>query len=265
MNRQKLNKFLKKYNSIPRKKLSQNFMINDSYAQKIVGLVPSAGIDSIVEIGPGFGSLTEHLVELNKNLTLVEKDPQICKFLMDRYQLQAKIINADFTKLNSDIFKSLKKYLIIGNVPYNVSKRIIRFMIDHHREINQAIITLQQEVAHRLTALPGTKDYGGLTVLLQNIADVKKKFDIPPAVFYPQPKVNSSVVVIDFFTKPRFVDPQKLIPLITICFKHRRKTLRNNLKCSFENSKLKSIEKYLDLRAEQLSLKDFKILAEKLF
>lgn len=265
MNRQELNKFLKKYNSVPRKKLSQNFMVDHTYAQRIVGLIPSSGIDSIVEVGPGFGSLTEHLVKLDKDLTLVEKDPQICKFLIDRYQHQAEIINADFTKLNSDFFKSLKNYLIIGNVPYNVSKRIIRFMIDHHREINQAIITLQQEVASRLTAFPGTKDYGGLTVLLQNIADIKKKFDIPPGVFFPQPKVNSSVVVIDFFTEPRFVDPEKLIPLITLCFKHRRKTLRNNLKSSFENSKLESVEKYLELRAEQLSLEDFKILSEKLF
>jgi len=255
--------FFKKTNSIPKKSMGQNFLIDKNISTKIAALLPHKINGNLIEIGPGFGSITDEFANRDEGLFLIEKDKKIADFLKVKYKDKYKIFNNDFITLKKDLILDKKNNWILGNLPYYISNKVIRWLIDNHIFFEGAIFTFQKDVVNRFIAKPRTKDYGINTLLLNYISDIKYCFDIKPASFYPRPRVLSSVVKITIKTNipENFNFLKKLIPL---SFRLRRKTLENNLKQLFERTKLQSLDFNLKQRAEELTSEQFIILADKL-
>jgi 16S rRNA (adenine1518-N6/adenine1519-N6)-dimethyltransferase len=252
--------FIKKYmetmNMSPLKKWGQNFLIDNTMAEKIISLLEIEPNEHICEIGPGFGALTEQLIKNNVFLDVYEIDPKLTVYLNNKY---GDIENINI--YNQDILKvDLKKYdRIVSNLPYYLTTDIINQIIKQTGRIKTAVLTIQKEVFTRLTAKPGRKEYGPLAIMIEYVGNCQKMFDIKPASFYPVPPVDSIVIKIDFKTEIDTEEVQKLHILTNQLFKKRRKTILNNL-MRFLNDKnkanqlLKELNTNSLMRPEQLSL-----------
>lgn len=263
MNTKDIKDFFKKTNSIPKKSMGQNFLIDNNISKKFADLLPYDINGNLIEIGPGFGSISEKFIDRKLNYILIEKDKKISDFLKAKYIDKFKIYNADFLKLDKNLFLKNKHNWVIGNLPYYISNKVIRWIVDNHTYITGAIFTFQKDVVNRIIAKPKTKEYGINTVLLNYISDIKYCFDIKPNSFYPRPRVLSSVIkiIIKNNIPDNFEFLKKLIPL---SFRLRRKTLENNLKINFDKKKLISLDFDLKKRAEELTSEEFIILANRL-
>ncbi len=262
----------------PKKSLGQNFLKDKNIARKIVDLLDLEQGDVVLEIGPGTGALTRLLLDYDIHLTAVELDERACAYLKSEFDEPGNpgftLLNRDFAEFDlREIIKPGKKLKVIGNIPYNISGKVLSLLFENAEYIKSAVITVQKEVAQRLTASPGNKDFGILTVALQLRGRAKKEFDIPAQCFKPPPNVMSSVVKIDFFNRhiPHF-EFESIMSLVRSAFNQRRKTLKNSLKNYIESTTDKSILEFIDLvveksksinvstfskRAEQLSIDDF--------
>ncbi|HEY6843992.1 MAG TPA: 16S rRNA (adenine(1518)-N(6)/adenine(1519)-N(6))-dimethyltransferase RsmA [Thermoanaerobaculia bacterium] len=205
---------------IPKKKWGQNFLRNKAAVEKIVAAIDPQPGEVIVEIGPGEGVLTEHLVKLGNELAAIEIDPELATRLRQRF---GNII------INDDALEAplpARPFRAVGNLPYNAGTPILRRVIaDAH--FRRAVFMLQKEVADRLVAKPGDEQYGFLTLYRQLYATARILMTLEPGSFYPRPKVRSAVVVLDGERKPYASDD--LIELISAAFRMRRKKLVNNL------------------------------------
>ena len=217
---------------------------------------------SIIEIGPGYGALTQKLLSSTNNLIAIEIDNELTKNLKEKFP-QLHLINEDFLETDlSKLSKSGKKLRIVGNIPYNITSPILFKLIENNKLIKDAVFMVQLEVAKRMTANKGIKDYGILAVVLKYFTETKLCFKISPNVFYPKPKVFSALVHIRFKEIAESIEEQKLfIAIVKAAFGNRRKTLKN----SFSNSIFHEIDFSnsgidLSLRAENLSVDDFIIL-----
>ena len=246
----------------PLKKFGQNYLTDNNILNKIVSEIDPSENDCIIEIGPGTGSLTEKLVSKVKNLTAIEIDSRVIENLKTKFPL-LNIIHKDFLKTDLTEFASSKKLRIVGNIPYNLTSPIIFSMIENIDLINDSVLMVQYEVAKRITAKKGTKDYGILSVLLNYFADVKLCFKVSPNVFYPKPKVYSSIIHIYFNKKVNAsVDNNLFIKIVKASFGNRRKTLKNSLSNSiFGDLDFTGSGIDLSLRAEQLATEQFIELA----
>jgi len=267
MKRNEIKNILFKLRSFPKKKLGQNFLSDEETAKKIVNCLPYRIGGNLIEIGPGLGALTKYTSEkYRKNIILVEKDKNLSNYLSEVYS-DIKLINNDFLNLEfNDLIKGNENW-IIGNLPYNISKQILRKIIDNRKKIQGAVLTLQKEVTNRLTASPRCKDYAAITVLFSFISSVALQFDIDKEYFYPIPGVTSSVIRIDIDNdraEKLFKDFNFFKKTVKLCFMHRRKNLRNNLKKNFSLDLIKKINIDLDKRAEELTLNEFIELSEVL-
>ncbi len=259
----------------PRKRLGQNFLVDEKISERIAGLL-GEGKDPVIEIGGGFGSLTEFLVKRSGSLYVLEVDPALHAFLVKRFEGSGLILE------KKDILRtSFKEYCrqpgdkisIIGNLPYAITSPILLHLIEQREFLREAVITVQQEVAERLTARPRTKAYGSLSCFVQCFTDCRSQFNIPPSAFYPVPEVNSEVVRLRFLETPR-VSPKNLEfmqRVIRTGFGKRRKTLANALTDLGEPfSKEFLFELFRDLgfsekaRAEELALEEFARLSDRL-
>ena len=244
----------------PLKRFGQNYLTDDNILNKIVKEIAPLESDNIIEIGPGRGALTRKLWERNKNLTSVEIDFRVIEYLKEEFP-DLNIINADFLELQlKPLYKKLNKKLrIAGNIPYNITSPIIFKLIENNDIVQDAVLMVQYEVAKRMTANTGTKDYGILAVLLQYFAEVKFCFKISPNVFYPRPKVHSAL--LHFYFKESAVpviEHEFFIKIVKASFGNRRKTLKNSLSNSiFRNINFSDSGIDLNLRAEQLKPDDF--------
>ena len=215
-----------------RKKWGQNFLIDPNIVKKIYRTIDPIDSDNILEIGPGEGVLTKIILpEVNKMVS-IEIDPVLVNKLNNSNQLKKlKVVNKDILKTNIydlDIDNPVK---IIGNIPYNITSQIIFWLIEQLDYWSDAFIMVQKEVAHRLIAKVGTKEYSRLTVVVGAYLDVDYCFTIPPTVFIPKPKVDSAFIR---FTKKRnaLIEDHKYIrfnKLVRAAFNQRRKMLRNSL------------------------------------
>jgi len=276
----------------PKKSLGQNFLVDKNFAKKIVDALETDGEDIIVEIGPGTGSLTDFLAVRNCNLVLVEIDPRAIEILKKKYSHLPKIkfINDDFTKINllkilagfhnlSYNEKSLnpnlfeKKIKIIGNIPYYLTSQVFFKIFDNSDIIESSILTIQKEVAQRITATAGCKEYGILSVATKINAEARILFDIPPSCFYPPPKVISSVIELKIQRKFSKFEFDEIMILIRTAFNQRRKIIKNSIRdyisqrVGDEKKTEKIIQKidyYLHRRPEELSYIDFKELYESI-
>ena len=198
-------KILSAWNLRPQKRLSQNFLTDPSFAENIIKKAEINQNDTILEIGAGIGALTVPAAFLAKKVYAVEKDSRLITLLKTECLTDnisnVEVINEDILNLNlKDIVKS-SSIIVIGNLPYNISSQIIVKLINERDIIRKAIVTLQKEMAQRLLAKPCCKDYGRLTVMLNYCSSVSKLADIDPHLFYPKPKVSSSVINITFNKK----------------------------------------------------------------
>lgn len=266
---QQAKKYLQILSASPRKKLGQNFMIHESDLSFIADALSCDAGEQVLEIGPGLGFLTRFLLQKRLKVTAVEKDKSYAKFLRDYFsQTSFKVFEKDILKVNLKTDLTLAGPVrLYGNIPYSITTPILEWMIGQRNQIREAVLTTQLEVADRLTAVPGAKAWGSLSIFLQVVADVQKIRKIEASSFYPAPKVDSAVIKISFLDKLRYVigNEAKFFSLVRRAFQKRRKTLLNalkderearysksNLLRAFKRSKIDPIR-----RAETLSIKEW--------
>jgi 16S rRNA (adenine1518-N6/adenine1519-N6)-dimethyltransferase len=245
----------------PLKRLGQNFLKDKNILRKIYEFINPQEGERIIEIGPGEGALTEFLISSRAEVIAIEIDKRVIEHLQSSFP-DIKIINQDFLEVDLTQFHS-SDLRIVGNIPYNITSPIIFKLIENHNLIRDAIFMVQYEVAKRITAKKGSKDYGILSVLLSYFAETELCFKVSPNVFYPKPKVFSAVVKIKFKENIDESLKKTFIQIVKAAFGNRRKTLKNSLSNSiFAQLNFSGCEVDLSLRAEQLDLSDFIKLAE---
>jgi 16S rRNA (adenine1518-N6/adenine1519-N6)-dimethyltransferase len=248
----------------PLKKFGQNYLTDNNILNKIAEEFDPKPGENIIEIGPGTGALTEKLYERIPSFHAVEIDTRVTENLTERFP-GLKIIRQDFLKISLNNFLSEKneKLRIIGNIPYNLTSPIIFKMIEENEFVNDAVLMVQLEVAQRMTAKKGSKDYGILAVILNHFTKIEISFKVSPNVFYPKPKVFSAVIHI-YFKENSLKNSEKkfFIQIVKAAFGNRRKTLKNSLSNSiFGGLNFAGSGVDLSLRAEQLDEDDFIKLA----
>ena len=186
---------LKKLKHQPDKKLGQNFLVDENILNFIIDASDISDQDTILEIGPGLGALTEKILLKSNNLVCVEKDKKLYSFLLNRFSV-LKIINKDILKINPNELAIKNSYKIISNLPYSVASRIIIMFAESNNSPISMTLTIQKEVAERLIASPNSKSYGVLSILVSNFYEIKILKIISPKCFFPSPKVFSSVVLL---------------------------------------------------------------------
>jgi 16S rRNA (adenine1518-N6/adenine1519-N6)-dimethyltransferase len=245
---------LSHHNLAPKKKFGQNFLVHRHTAEAIVRAGEIQADESIVEVGVGLAALTLPLAKTARHVFGIEIDSGIIRFheqeqdLPDNVTLiHQDILKADFSELARRCGGPLK---IMANLPYSISNPFIFKLIDNRQYVNKATIMLQKEVADRLSAAPGSKDYGIPSVLLQNCATVKKLMTLGPAEFHPQPKVDSVVIRIVFDPTPtqnlaesEATDQQLFERIVKVSFSQRRKTILNTLAGAGIFSEIRSLDK----------------------
>jgi 16S rRNA (adenine1518-N6/adenine1519-N6)-dimethyltransferase len=242
----------------PLKRFGQNYLTDKNTIEKIVGKFSPGIDDSVIEIGPGQGALTEKLYGKVKNYAAVEIDNRVIETLQKKFP-KVNFINQDFLKINFSDFEFPFPIRIIGNIPYNITAPIIFKLIENHSFFSDAMMMVQYEVAQRLIAKPRTKQYGILSVILNYFADVQMEFKISPNVFYPKPNVDSAIISVKFKNPDiKVIDEKQFIQLVKNAFSTRRKTLKNSLKNSIFISYLKNDSPFdLSKRAEELRVTDY--------
>lgn len=219
----------------PKKWMGQNLLVDRAYLRRIVDAARITPGESIVEVGAGLGVLTEALEAQGAKVYALELDSGFFRVLQEKFAGSDNIVvvHADAMKYDFQALADrIGRLRVVANLPFNISSRLV-FMFHENRNIFESLhILLQREVAQRLIAEPGTRDYGVLTALLGVSAEVDSLFSIPPKAFFPVPEVTSSLVRISFPPEPpvRVNDPALLIRLVKASFTGRRKTLRNTLK-----------------------------------
>jgi 16S rRNA (adenine1518-N6/adenine1519-N6)-dimethyltransferase len=255
--------------------LGQNFLADPGAAEQIVVALGDIGQALVVEIGPGRGALTEMLAARAGRLIAIELDHRLAAELRYRFSrhpsveiLEGDVLRIDFrTVLNRTIgpLDDLRpnkptRARVIGNLPYYITSEILLRLFDFHDQFDLMVIMVQREVADRIAATPGSRDYGLLSATVQLYCTVENLFTLPPGAFSPAPKVHSSVLRLRF--APRFaelhVPPRNFIDFLKVAFAMKRKTLLNNLKKKYAEERIRSALKEAglrpDVRAEALAL-----------
>lgn len=245
-----------------KKKYGQNFLQNESIANKIVDSINPSLNDLIIEIGPGAGAITKKLKKYNASLIAFEIDEDTKEYLIPLEDDKTIVIYEDF--MISDIKEKISKInyenlYIIGNLPYYITTPILERIIDLKLNEKSITIMVQKEVGERFAAHPKTKDYGYMTVLLNYWYDIEKVIDVKRDYFYPVPNVDSVVVKLSR-KKEQSVDYDKFVKIIKDSFQFKRKTIGNNLK-GYDKENLEKIlanhNASMQSRAEELDLDTF--------
>ncbi|MCG8339908.1 MAG: 16S rRNA (adenine(1518)-N(6)/adenine(1519)-N(6))-dimethyltransferase RsmA [Cytophagales bacterium] len=249
----------------PKKYLGQHFLKDKNIAQNIVNALSFADhYQTILEVGPGRGVLTEWLVQKTSHvLYLVEVDPELVAYLRETYgSLNKNIIAHDFLQLDLDSLWKNQSIAIIGNFPYNISSQIFFKIMDYRHKVHEVVCMIQKEVAERITAKPGSKTYGIPSVLLQAFYNIEYLFTVAPHVFIPPPQVQSAVVRLQRNTvKQLDCNEAIFFQLVKAGFQNRRKILRNALKHFKLPLEVVGLA-MLNKRAEQLSVADFVLISK---
>ncbi len=247
---------------ILKKELGQNFIINKNYLYKIIKFIKPKKQQILLEIGGGKGELTKEIIKYSKNLTVVEIDYDLIKILKKNIKLNINIINKNFLYLNlHKIFNfTNKKIRIFGNIPYNISKKIIFKFIKYIDIIYDIHIMLQKELAYSLISKKGEKKYSKITILVNLFFKVKILMKVNKNNFYPKPKVNSVFLSLTTKKNKYKLDKLKIKQLKHILnnsFIKRRKKIKNSLKKIININILKKNGININLRAENLSIKQY--------
>lgn len=271
---------LQKYNFTFQKRYGQNFLIDPHVLEKIIHEAGITEEDTVLEIGPGIGTMTQYLCENARQVIAVEIDESLIPILQDTLSEynNVTVINEDILKL--DINKIVeeknqgKPIKVVANLPYYITTPIIMGLFENKVNVESITIMVQKEVADRMQAKPGTKDYGALSLAVQYYSEAKIVANVPPNCFMPRPNVSSSVIRLTRHTTPPVVvsDEELLFKIIRASFNQRRKTLTNGLNNAaglpFSKDQVAEALKQMNLketiRGEALTLEQFGILTDKL-
>jgi 16S rRNA (adenine1518-N6/adenine1519-N6)-dimethyltransferase len=262
----------------PKKALGQHFLIDKGIAQKIVRVAALGPEDCVVEIGPGMGVLTFPMLPLVKQVVAVEVDQDMAGYLRERGRGKASLtvmcqdaLRVDFQGLAQEAGKKLK---VVANLPYNIATPVIFRLLESREALTHLTLMLQHEVAQRITASPGSRAYGPLSIFTQLYTSPKLMMRVPPQAFYPRPKVESAVVGFTILEHPQVEirDTEFFHAVVRASFAQRRKTILNSLRnAPLPLGPREEIEEALEAvgidprrRAETLDLTEFQRLAEAL-
>lgn len=251
-----------------KKKFGQHFLNSFAVLDSVSKAADISNEDILLEIGPGLGVLTDYIIDNAKVLHCVEIDKDLIKILQDKYsdKKNLKIHESDILNfdINNVINTSANKIKIIGNLPYNISTPILFWCVKNYELINSMVFMMQYEVVNRIVAKPNSKAYGKLGVILNFWFSPEFVCEVPPESFDPPPKVNSAVVKL--IPKEVSLGDKKLFNIfdnvVSKAFEQRRKTISNSLKNIISKEDLLKININPQLRAENLSLDEFKSIAK---
>ena len=261
---------LQKYDISPRKSLGQNFVVEPNTIRQVIELASIKSDDFVIEVGPGIGSLTSSLLEVAGHVTAVEVDRALVEVLKDLLQPEDKkfrLINADVMNLdvNELLVARNQSWNLVANLPYNISVSVICDFLERVPVITKMTVMVQREVAERLVAKTGEKAFGLPSLKIQYFAEVKKIADVPPSVFLPRPKVDSSLLQIERREKCLIdANYDVLFELAKRSFSQRRKMLRRSLKETFDLNDFESAGIDPTRRAEDITLEEWGELTNQL-
>jgi 16S rRNA (adenine1518-N6/adenine1519-N6)-dimethyltransferase len=246
-----------------RKRFGQNFLHDPSIIQRIVNVINPHQQDHIVEIGPGKGALTKLILERTEKLDVIEIDRDLVNTLTASIGNDKRLTIHEADALTLDLSQFGQDLRIVGNLPYNISTPLLFHLLTYKDCIKDMLFMLQKEVVDRICAEPGNKQYGRLTIMLQNYCDVESLFIIKPGAFNPSPKVDSAIIKLTPLTEPRYelLDHESLSLIVREAFSQRRKTIRNALKSVISETEIKELGIAPEIRAENLQIADFVKLA----
>ena len=277
-NRSRTQAIIQKHGFKFKKKFGQNFLTDANILRKIVAAAELSKEVAVIEVGPGIGALTEYIARSASKVVAYEIDETLIPILeevMAPYD-NVKIMNEDILKTDVGSMiqaemATTKEIAVIANLPYYITTPILMGLIEARLPIDRYVVMMQLEVARRLSANPSTKDYNALSIAVQYYCDVEIVINVPRDVFIPAPNVDSAVVVLKRKPTPpvEVKDEVFFMALVHACFKHRRKTLLNNLSTYFKGltkeeiiSLLGEIQIQPNLRGEALSIEDFGKVAD---
>lgn len=263
----------------PKKQFGQNFLSDPGTARTIVSRGGVGPDDVVLEIGAGLGALTVPLSAAAKKVVAVEKDERLLRLLETELSLyhaeNVSLLNMDILSVDIQAIalKEEAGLLVFGNLPYNISSQILVRLIESRRHVSRCILMFQKELAQRLMAGPGTKEYGRISAMLQYCSEIRHLATVQAHLFYPKPKIDSEVIEIDF-SKPsahKADNEAFLFSVIKAAFSKRRKTLKNSLSTSELGMEAAPVSRALEAagidpvrRAETLNVEEFVALAKAL-
>ncbi|MBO8178316.1 MAG: 16S rRNA (adenine(1518)-N(6)/adenine(1519)-N(6))-dimethyltransferase RsmA [Bacillus sp. (in: Bacteria)] len=274
---------LQKYGFSFKKSLGQNFLIDPNILRKITDAANLTQESGAIEIGPGIGALTEHLARACKKVVAFEIDQRLLPILNETLAPYSNvdIIHSDVLKANvkeiiHERMAGIEDIMVVANLPYYVTTPIIMKLLTDNLPIRGLVVMLQKEVADRMTARPGTKDYGSLSIAVQYYTDVEIVMNVPKTVFVPQPNVDSAVIRLTRRSTPRAVvkDESFFFQVTKASFAQRRKTIFNNLSSQLPSGKEKKEAILAALeqanidpkrRGETLTIEEFARLSDLLY
>lgn len=247
---------------LARKRFGQNFLQDSSTIQAIINAINPEPHQHLVEIGPGRGALTLPMLKVAHQVTAIEIDRDLITHLTHSIKNPGlHLIEADALTFDYSQHTKIRLY---GNLPYNISTPLLLHILSFVKCIQDAHFMVQKEVAERIVAPPGSKDYGRLSVMIQYFCQAEILFSIGPEVFYPQPKVDSSVIRLVPYASPPYspIPQQVLEATVKQAFSHRRKTLKNNFKGTLIEKDWQTLEIDSQRRPEQLDIPAFVRIAQ---
>ena len=257
---------LKKFKLRAVKGLGQNFLIDADTVQRIVEAAEICAGDEVLEIGAGIGTLTQGLLEAGAHVTAVELDkklPAVLKETLAGYE-NFKLVEGDILKINLAQLMP-QNFKVVANLPYYITTQILLTLLEKNLPVTKIVTMVQKEVAERMTAAPGSKIYGALSVAVQFRSEPRIAFEVSPENFLPPPEVTSAVVVCDVRKPPFDVDEDFFTNVVRAAFAQRRKTLLNSLtSAGFSREKILASGIDSTRRAETLSLEEFAKLSTAL-
>lgn len=277
---QRTKEILEKYQFSFKKSLGQNFLIDLNILRRIVNTAHIDDQTGVIEIGPGIGALTEQLAKRAKKVVAFEIDQRLLPVLADTLSPYPNvvIIHQDILKANvfqviEEQFSGISDLMVVANLPYYVTTPILMKLLEEKLPIQGIVVMIQKEVAERIGAKPGTKNYGSLSIAAQYYAEAEVAFTVPKTVFIPQPNVDSAILRLTIRKAPpvEVLDEPFFFEVIRASFAQRRKTIANNLGHHFSQVNKSFIENGLELagidpkrRGETLTMDEFANLANML-
>lgn len=246
----------------PRKRFGQHFLHDTSVVERIVSALQLKSTDQVIEIGPGLGALTTHLLPLLNHLEVVELDRDLIPELKNSCATLGKLIvhQADALEFNFAGLTTQEKSLrIVGNLPYNISTPLLFHLLTQAQWIKDMHFMLQKEVVDRITAEPGSHAYGRLSVMVQYHCHTEALFVVKPGAFTPPPQVDSAILRLIPYLEPvyKVLDLKTFAEIVRLAFNQRRKTLRNSMRTVLTEQQWQMLSIDSGLRAEQLNVQQY--------